>query len=560
MLKILFLSSLFFLISCTHLKSQRDLQVNLDSEDTEVKELNIVSNRDLDNASKEKLKYNIEEKSIAVEEQEVRIEPIPVEVNVAVERWIDYFTGRGRKHMQRYLGRSSRYLPMMKEILRENALPEDLVYIALIESGFNATAYSRAAAVGYWQFIRGTGKAYGLRIDSYADERRDFVLSTQAAAQYLKALYNLFGDWYLAIASYNVGENRVKRLVMRYQTRDFWELAKRRKLPRETINYVPKYIAAKLIAKNPAKYGFNDVEWQEPVRFDELEVKEPVHLEKYAKALGLSYEEMKRYNPMYRSKLAMPAKGKTANIKVPAGTLDKAQKLVANYIVRDKGLIASMQQPEYVRYRVRRGDTLGHIARRFRTRVSTIKRLNGMRSSFIRSGQRLLVPARDRGGRSYASSSYKRSSASAVGGYHRVRRGENLSLIASRYGTSVSAIKRANGLRSSRIYPGKKLKIPSKNSYHRVRSGENLSLIASRYGVSVGALKAANGLRSSRIMAGKKLRIPGAGRTVMHTVRPGDTLVEIARRYNTSVGNLAKANRLSNKSYIQVGKRLIIPD
>ena len=171
------------------------------------------------------------------------LDALPLEVNRNVLQWIDYFQGRGRPHMERYLQRSTRYMPIMKKILKDNGLPEDLIYIALIESGFSSTAHSSAAAVGYWQFIKGTGRRYGLGIDSYIDERRDFVKSTQAAADYFKGLYNLFGAWYLAIASYNVGENRVKNLVMKNKTRDFWKLARENRLPDETSNYVPKILS-----------------------------------------------------------------------------------------------------------------------------------------------------------------------------------------------------------------------------------------------------------------------------------------------------------------------------
>jgi len=149
------------------------------------------------------------------------LEQIPTEINPLVEKWITYFQGRGREHMEKYLARSSRYEKLMKKVLRDNGLPEDLFYIALIESGFSSQATSHAAAVGFWQFIRGTGKRYGLDINPFVDERRDPVFATQAAAEYFKGLYSVFGSWYLAMASYNVGENRVKREVMNHYTRDF---------------------------------------------------------------------------------------------------------------------------------------------------------------------------------------------------------------------------------------------------------------------------------------------------------------------------------------------------
>jgi membrane-bound lytic murein transglycosylase D len=208
------------------------------------------------------------------------LKAVPLAVNRQVLKWIDYFQGQGRPHMERYLSRSTRYMPVMKKILKENGLPEDLIYIALIESGFSGTAHSSAAAVGYWQFIKGTGKHYGLKIDTYMDERRDFVRSTQAACGYFKGLYDIFHSWYLAIASYNVGEGRVKSVVQKYRTRDFWQLARENKLPEETSNYVPKFIAARLIAKEPAKYGFTDIEYMPPLEYSEVDLATSVDFRK----------------------------------------------------------------------------------------------------------------------------------------------------------------------------------------------------------------------------------------------------------------------------------------
>ncbi|RME16074.1 MAG: hypothetical protein D6797_05255, partial [Bdellovibrio sp.] len=212
---------------------------------------------------------------------------IQLEVNPAVQKWLNYFQERGRAHMERYLKRSTRYISVMKAELRKRGMPEELIYVPLIESGFNHRAYSYASAVGYWQFIRGTAKRYGLRINTFIDERRDPILSTNAAAEYFSELYNLFGDWYLALAAYNAGENRIKRAVMKYKTRNFWRLAKGRRLPRETRNYVPKFIAAALIHQNPAKYGFHDLDYQKPLSFDEIRVARSISLYTLAKNLNL---------------------------------------------------------------------------------------------------------------------------------------------------------------------------------------------------------------------------------------------------------------------------------
>jgi membrane-bound lytic murein transglycosylase D len=226
---------------------------------------------------------------------------VNLKVNSLVEKWIGYFQGRGRHWMELYLSRSTRYMPMMKNTLREYGLPEDLVYVAMIESGFSPVAHSRAAAVGYWQFVRATARTYGLTVNRYIDERRDPVLSTRAAAEYFKALYNLFGSWHLALASYNSGENRVKNVVMKNFTRDFWELVRLRKIPPETQNYVPKFIAAAIIAKDPGHYGFTDIEYEPSLDYDTIAVPNAVSLRKLAQNIEVDYDDLRLLNPKYRS-------------------------------------------------------------------------------------------------------------------------------------------------------------------------------------------------------------------------------------------------------------------
>ena len=316
---------------------------------------------------------------------------IPLTSNKRVDRWLDYFTGSGRKHMKVYLERSSRYLPLMKAVLKENNLPENLVYVALIESGFSPKAFSHANAVGYWQFIHGTGKRYGLRIDGFVDERRDPILSTRAAAEYFKDLYSLFGSWPLALSAYNCGEYRVNRAVLRHYTRDFWALSSKKALPRETRNYVPKLIAAIRIAQNPKKYGFYDLDFQPEISYDKLTLKKSISLSKLAQNLGVSKEEMGRLNPMYKGEY-VPIYEQSTQIRVPKGSLAQA---VASL---DKSFMA---QPKYKYhyhywYRVRRGDSLYKIARRHKTSVRKLRRANNMkpRSSFLREGQRIKIPSR----------------------------------------------------------------------------------------------------------------------------------------------------------------------
>lgn len=394
------------------------------------------------------------------------LEAIPLEVNKMVLKWIDYFQGRGRPHMERYLSRSSRYSPIMKEILRKEGLPEDLIYIALIESGFSSTAHSHASAVGYWQFIRGTGRRYGLKINSYVDERRDFVKSTEAAAQYFKGLYNLFGAWYLAIASYNVGENRVKGLVMKYHTRDFWQLARENKLPSETINYVPKFLAARLIAKEPEKYGFTDIQYMPGLEFDEVELEGSVDLRELAKGMNLEYDDLRDLNPAFKRGVAFGTDGKLA-LRIPKGTKELA--LAAAPAASAQSNKMYVADEDYGYYNVQRGDTISGLAKKFGTSQSNLMRMNRFsRSTQLIAGRRIRVPAerlsnsyRERETASKKSNNVSRKVTRGDRKVHVVRRGDTLIEIARKYRVSLRELANHNGLRSkSKIMVGAKLEIP----------------------------------------------------------------------------------------------------
>ncbi len=499
---------------------------------------------------------------------------VDVVENKHVSRWINYFTGRGRKHMRRYLERSTRYLTLMREVLHEEGLPEDLVFLPIVESGFSSSAHSFASAVGYWQFIRATGKRYNLRIDPYIDERSDPVESTRAAAKYLKALYNLFGDWYLSLAAYNTGENRVKRLVMKYGTRDYWQLAKRRRLPRETRSYVPKYLAAVIIAKNPTKYGFTDVDYMPKLSYDSIPVFKPISLEKLARNLGQNYKEFKRLNPKFRSDYVPVKAGEAMYVRVPKGYAKRAVASLDASFAKAPSHIPN----DIFYYRIRRGDTLSGIAQKYRTRISTLRRLNRLgRRSFIRIGQRLKVPDR---GNNVLRRHQRRVARQTAGkgssnySYHTVRRGENLSLISKKYGVSVTRLLRLNRLsKRSLLRVGQKLKLksaPAKKKakatgtgtamYHKVKSGENLSLIARKYGVILSQLKSWNQMgRRSLLKVGQKIRVKAGLSSLVHVVRRGENLSTIAEKYQVSIASIASKNSLRNKSRIAIGKKLVIP-
>ncbi|MEW6387771.1 MAG: lytic transglycosylase domain-containing protein [Thermodesulfobacteriota bacterium] len=222
---------------------------------------------------------------------------LPLVLNGPVRSYLRVFTTSQKAIFETYLSRSGRYLPMIRRVFREQGLPQDLVYLALVESGFSPRARSHAGAVGLWQFIEGTGRRYGLKVDQWVDERRDPEKATRAAAHYLKDLHRQFGCWYLAAAGYNAGEKRVQGVVDRYATRDFWVMAQKKLLPQETCNYVPQLIAASLIAKNPRKYGFTQISYLRPWSYEPVKVAQGTDLRRFAESLGISCKDLMELNP-----------------------------------------------------------------------------------------------------------------------------------------------------------------------------------------------------------------------------------------------------------------------
>ena len=395
----------------------------------------------------------------------VRLEHLPEKYQKVVMDWVNYFQGRGRHHMVRYLSRSTRYLPMMKKVLRENGLPEDLVYISLIESGYSPRAHSHAGAVGYWQFMRGTGRNYGLRVNHLVDDRMDPEKSTEAAASYFKGLYNLFGSWPLAIAAYNVGENRIKGVVMRKYTRDLWELIDMRLLPKETAHYVPKFIAAEMIARDPAKFGFGDIQYEEPFRYDAITSTRSVDLKKFSDNLGIPFEEMRRLNPAYRTPLAPTQDGRLV-LRVPSGTRQQAVAVLDRSFptVQDERKLAS-NILDFRRYKVRPGDTLSGIARRHGVSLEALKAANSFsRGKVLRVGSVVEIPAtsgRQRQNRGPRRSS-SQSSVQVKSRVYVVRRGDTLSGISRKYEVPIYRLAQANNMprQGGQLSVGKRLVIP----------------------------------------------------------------------------------------------------
>lgn len=396
----------------------------------------------------------------------------PITINARVEGWIDYFTGRGREHMERYLGRSSRYIPVMRQIFKREGLPEDLVYLALIESGFNVRASSRARAVGPWQFVKATGQRYGLRVDAWVDERRDPVRSTEAAAKYLKDLYLMFESWYLAASAYNAGEYKILRAIESLKTNNYWRICETRQIRRETKDYVPKLIAAAIIAKNADKYGFEGVEYQEPLQFDTVTVNFSIPLRQIASIVRVSPDEINDLNPELRRGQVPPGVS-NYELKVPPGS-----RVLVERSLNGLGKVVVTDMPS--QYVVQPGDSLGSISRRYRVSLRELANVNNLSpKEKLAPGLALLLP---KGGVKVAARRPTNTSNGGVTGSdgfftHTVRRGESLWSISEQYNVTVQDLFRWNGLKRSQIHPGKQIKVKGSRgsaqefSKHRARRG-----------------------------------------------------------------------------------------
>lgn len=257
---------------------------------------------------------------------------LPVTYNEKVRTWISFYQKNGKKDFKIWLERSSRYIPKIIPLLDAQGLPRDLVYLAMIESGFSNSAVSSAEAVGYWQFIKPTANRYGLKVEWWLDERRDIIKSTIAAANYLNDLYKMFNSWYLAAAAYNMGEGRVKNLIKKYQTTNYWTLAKKKDFPQETEQYIPKLIAAMLIAKSPKLYGFRDLKPQQVARYEYFSAPGGTDLENLALYLGADKEAISKLNPEL-TKGFIPLYIPSRKIRIPPGHLLRARKFASSNLV-----------------------------------------------------------------------------------------------------------------------------------------------------------------------------------------------------------------------------------
>ncbi|TMB27346.1 MAG: LysM peptidoglycan-binding domain-containing protein, partial [Deltaproteobacteria bacterium] len=423
-----------------------------------------------------------------ITEEELRAKyDIPVELNDAVVAYIRFFQTDAREHFSRWLARSTKWLPSMRGILEKQGVPVDLVYLSMIESGFNAYAYSPAKAAGLWQFMVGTSRRYGIKTDFWLDERRDPIKATEAASKYLKDLRERYhGDWYLAWAGYNAGEGKVDKAIRRESTRDFWRMmTKGRTLRAETKHYVPKLIAAALIAKHPERFGFH-VEYEEPFDSDEVVIPDATDLKVIADAAGISVEKVRELNPELRRFCTPPGE---FTMRLPKGSKDQ---FAANF---EK--VGPEERLRFTQHKVEKGEPLAKIARAYGVSEAAIMRTNGLKSyRQVKVGKVIVIPVgkasrgllagaqlEDRRGRGYAQARtpVQKSVAAATAAAVRAKDAERMSIkhavyvvkpgdtlwgIAAKFSTTVARIKRLNGMSGRRgrgLQAGQRLSVPEQS-------------------------------------------------------------------------------------------------
>ena len=442
---------------------------------------------------------------------------LPIVMNDYVASYINFYSTRGKGYMERALTRAGKYEPMIRRILGEEGVPQDLIYLAEAESGFYPVAVSRVGARGMWQFMASRGSGYGLERNWWVDERQDPEKSTRAAARHLKDLFNQFGDWYLAMAAYNSGPGNVQHAVQRTGYADFWELYKRNVLPGETKNYVPIILAFTIMAKNPSQYGLEHLTPDPPLVYDTVKVDYPVDLRLVAECVDSSLPSLQDLNPALL-RMTTPKDG-TYDLRLPAGSSEKFQTTIAG-IPRDKRVW-------WRYYKVQSGESLSEIARQFRTTTSSIAEVNNIAADDeIRPGMRLVIPVTPRRESEGLAFSKKPT-------IYKVRKGDTVLSVADDFSVPVEKVRQWNHLKGNTLKAGRTLRIyrpaarpdasetkvaaksksnaksslqaSSKTVHHKVKKGETLSSIAEDYNTTVAALRRANGKAASHLTAGTVL-------------------------------------------------------
>ncbi len=441
---------------------------------------------------------------------------LPLMMTDQVAGYISYFSNRGRGTFERAFARSGRYHAMMVSILKQEGVPQDLIYLAQAESGFHPLAVSRAGARGIWQFMGSRARGYGLHRSLWVDDRQDPEKSTRAAARHLKDLYAQFGDWYLAMAAYNSGPGTVQAAVKRTGYADFWELYRRNVLPRETRNYVPIILAVTIMAKNLPQYGFDDVSMDEPVAYDSLTINYPVDLRLVADCVDATPAQLQELNPSLL-RLTTPKEG-AFELHLPAGTRDQYQTAVSA-IPRDMRL--------WWRYhKVQPADTLASIARSYHVTVNSISAANQLDGTELQANAELIIPVPPSKHAVSDTAAYARRITR-----YKVHTGDTVETVAENFGVPVQMVRRWNGLRGDSLRGRKVLalhlpvtpvaSVASNSAGHTRKTGQTAS-------------------KSARAKAEDE---PASEQAVLrHKVKSGETLYSIATTYKTTVAALRRYN------------------
>ena len=545
---------------------------------------------------------------------------VRVVMNDPVLRFLEFFQdARGRRIYARWLSKLGRYEALMGEILARHGVPRELLYVCMIESGFEPDAVSRAAAVGPWQFVKSTGRRYGLRHDAWVDERRDPIKSTEAAARHFADLYQRFGSWPLVMAAYNAGVGGVDRAIKRANTNDYWRLSAAATLPDQAIRYVPKAMAAMIIGQDPARYGFGDVQKLPPFRFETAPAPGGLALAELARKLDVPADELERLNPELRRGYTPP--GGEYPLRVPVGRGEAARAALHE---------GSAGGGVFVEHAVRFGERLLDVARDYGTRRSVLRRVNELPAGEPRAGRVLFVPspsrrpAREESGELLLA--MDPDVPLTVKGrelvWFAVRRSRPLAEIADFFGVTVGDLALWNGLDpAAPAQRGLALRIFVKPEFdkgsavlvrasdvvtvvpgteaarnaeafakaerppgferveHTIKRGDTLWRIAERYGTSVNAVRAENGLPPAPLLVpGQVVKVPRvradkprgrakSGRAKpdtrgrrKYTIRRGDTLWKVAQRFEVTVKSIRSRNGLKRGAQLQPGMVLVIPE
>ncbi len=467
---------------------------------------------------------------------------LPLMMTDQVAGYISYFSNRGRGTFERAFARSGRYHDMMVSILKEEGVPQDLIYLAQAESGFHPLAVSRVGARGIWQFMGSRARGYGLQHNMWVDDRQDPEKSTRAAARHLRDLYGQFGDWYLAMAAYNSGPGTVQAAVRRTGYADFWELYRRNVLPKETRNYVPIILAVTIMTKNLSQYGFDDVSMDEPATYDKVSISYPVDLRLVAECVDATPAQLQELNPSLL-RMTTPKEGKF-DLRLPPGTKEQYQTAIA--------LIPNDMRLWWRYHRVQPGDTLASLARSYRVTANSIAAANHLDSSEFDAEAKVIIPVAPGKHPPSDEATYARRITR-----YRVHKGDTVETVAENFGVSAQMVRRWNGLPRGDSLRGRKvlaLHLPVTPSSETASTGSPTSATHGRKSAQTASAKlpAHKPPRPTESPEGTSEQ---AG-VLRHTVKSGETLYSIATAYKTTVAALKHNN--GNLATLRPGMILVV--